>query len=163
MKLSEVAMQSNASSRLAFNTLTLGSLASALSAVALAWHGRRETGSAAAPVNAVSHWVWGDEAIHRDAPDTGHTALGAAIHSASSMLWAGVYAWLRQGRRQPTLANAASDAAAVTALAAFVDLKLTPHRFTPGFERRLSTPRLTQVYVAFGLGLLAGEVLRLRR
>lgn len=163
MDSSGLGAQAGVAPRLALNTLTLGSLASALSTVALAWLGRREAGSAVAPINAVSHWVWGDEAIRRDQPDAPHTALGAAIHSASSMLWAGIYAWIRLRRRQPTLANALGDAAAVTALAAFVDLKLTPERLTPGFERRLSAPALTQVYVTFGLGLLIGEMLRLRR
>jgi hypothetical protein len=70
------------------------------------------------------------------------------------MLWAGVFAWLRNRRQRPTLANAAVDAAAVTALASVVDLKLVPSRLTPGFERRLSKRGLAMVYLAFGAGLL---------
>ncbi len=47
----------------AFNRgLLSGTCASILSTVALAARGRSETGSALAPINAVSHWYWGDRA-----------------------------------------------------------------------------------------------------
>ncbi|ESJ25561.1 hypothetical protein B551_0203050, partial [Cupriavidus sp. HPC(L)] len=42
---------------------------------------------------------------------------------------------------------------AVAAAACVVDLRLTPKRLTPGFERRLSPWSLALVYVAFGLAL----------
>ncbi|MNT44739.1 hypothetical protein D3C72_1812800 [compost metagenome] len=44
-------------------------------------------------------------------------------------------------------------------LACLVDLKCTPHRLTPGFERRLSPRMLTLVYLAFGLALPLGSLL----
>lgn len=45
-------------------SLVAGSLASLLSSAVLAWAGRREDRSAAAPLNALSRWYWGDEAPH---------------------------------------------------------------------------------------------------
>src|SRR5690606_8083831 len=44
-------------------------------------------------------------------------------------------------------------AAAVAAGACLVDLRCTPQRLTPGFERRLSPSSLFVVYAAFGIGL----------
>lgn len=142
--------------RLARRTLFDGTLAGMLSTAVLAWRGRAEDGSAAAPIDAPSHWVWGREALRRNEVDVAHTVVGHAVHHASSMLWAAVYAWMRGRRRRPTALNAVSDAALVTALAAVVDLKLTPERFTPGFERRLSRTSLAMVYGSFGAGLALG-------
>ena len=45
-----------------------GSCASVLSAAVLALAGQREAGSAAAPINAVSHWYWGDRAFRQAYP-----------------------------------------------------------------------------------------------
>jgi hypothetical protein len=45
------------------------------------------------------------------------------------------------------------QAAAVSALAFFVDYQLTPERLQPGFDKRLSRPSMAMVYAAFGLGL----------
>jgi len=140
-----------------------GSAASVLSALALGWRGKQETGSAAAPLNAPSHWVWGREALWRDRVDGRHTALGTLIHHGSSLLWAAVFEGLQRRRRRPTALSVAGDAAAVTALAAFVDLKLTPERFTPGFERRLSPRSLVLVYASFGLGLASAGWWAMRR
>lgn len=47
-------------------------------------------------------------------------------------------------------------AAGATAVACFVDYKMTPHRLQPGYEMRLSRPALLLVYGAFGVGLAAG-------
>lgn len=51
-------------------------------------------------------------------------------------------------------------AAAVSAVANIVDFRLTPQRFTPGFERHLSRRSLALVYTAFGIGLFAAAQLR---
>ncbi len=138
-------------------------LAGSASGAALAWRGRAENQSPAAPVNAVSHWLWGDKALARDRPSLRYTASGALVHGVSSMLWGAAFAWLRRRRRRPTLANAAVDAAAVSALASVVDLQLVPPRLTPGFERRLSKRSLLLVYGAFAAGLLLAAGLSSRR
>lgn len=141
-----------------------GTLASILSTAALAVLGRRENGSSAAPGNATSHWVWGDEALYRDRYDARHTLAGYAIHHVASTFWAVLHARVMHGRPgalQPVPALAAAGATA--AMASLVDLRFAPRRFTPGFERRLSAPGLVLVYAAFGVGLLAGSVAVNRR
>ena len=50
----------------------------------------------------------------------------------------------------------------LTAVAAWVDLRLVPHRLTPGFQRRLSSRSLLMVYTLFGMGLAAGSYLAKR-
>ncbi len=138
------------------STLVPGLLSAALSLGMLAWRGRADAGSASAPLNAVSHVLWGDEALRRDDTTAAHTLVGGTVHAVSALFWAAIYAWGHKRRGRPTLANAMVDAAAVTALAAAVDFKAVPKRLTPGFERRLTTPSLTSVYLALGLGLALG-------
>ena len=64
-----------------------GATSSLLSTAALALLGRREAGSPYAPTNAVSHWIWGDEALREDTPTLRHTVPGYLIHHGSAMFW----------------------------------------------------------------------------
>ena len=141
-----------------------GLAAAALSGLALAWRGRAETGSAAAPLNAPSQWLHGREALHEDGMTWRHTALGALVHGASSMLWAGLYELLRERRERrgssTGAAAALADAAAVTAVAAVVDFKLVPDRLSPGFQHRLSQPAVLLAYATFAAGLLLANRIR---
>jgi hypothetical protein len=136
-----------------------GSLASLLSSAVLAITGRRETGSAAAPINAVSHWYRGEEALHRQRADLTHTAMGYLTHHGAATFWALAYAAL--SRNQPALRTTPGvilGAMTTSATACFADYQLTPERFTPGFEHRLSKGALLGVYAAFALGLGAGAL-----
>jgi hypothetical protein len=136
-----------------------GSLAAFASTAVLIAAGKREAGSAAAPVNAVSHWYWGDEALRRDKADLAHTTAGYLTHHGASVFWAMAYAaFCRNRSASRTLGGAAAGAVATSAVACFVDYCLTPRRFTPGYEHRLSIPALAAVYAAFALGLGAGDL-----
>ncbi len=143
--------------------LVAGTSASLLSTAALAVLGKDEAGSAFAPTNAVSHWLWGDQAARRDTPSLKYTMVGYAIHHASATFWAVLFerALGRQlDRKDPALTLA--GAAAASAVACFVDYQLTPRRLRPGYEQRLSKPSLALVYGAFGLGLAVGAALTRR-
>jgi hypothetical protein len=137
-----------------------GSLASVCSAGALALAGRRESNGPAAPINATSQWVWGQrEALGADRPDRRHTVIGYLVHHFAASFWAVLHARALAdrpiaSRPAPALAAAATTAA----LAAVVDLKFTPERFTPGFQHRVSTPALVAVYACFALGLGLGSL-----
>jgi hypothetical protein len=145
------------------HAMPTGLLAGLVSATLLLWRGRADARRAVAPINAISHWFWPDEAMRRDDPSLKHTGTGLAVHAASSILWATAYGWLRARRHKPDALNAALDAATVTAVAAVVDLAVVPKRLTPGFERRLSKPSLGVVYAGFAIGLAVGGALALRR
>jgi len=139
--------------------LVAGSCASALSALALAWYGRRENRSAAAPINAVSHWYWGDEALGRHRTDGRHTLLGYATHHGASLFWAGLLCAFLHGRPQKqTKGYLLAASVGTSAIACFVDFRLTPHRFTPGYEHRVSRPALAVTYLAFAVGLAIGTI-----
>ena len=137
-----------------------GATSSLLSTAALALLGRREAGSAYAPTNAISHWIWGDEALHADAPTLRHTVPGYLIHHGSAMFWSVLFERLcgpLLDRRAPAVTLGAATAA--SAVACFADYQLTPERFQPGYETRLSRPALAVVYGAFGAGLALGAML----
>ncbi len=131
-----------------------GSIASVASTIVLSLRGQQEEGTAYAPTNATSHWLWGQRAIRRNGPSARYTLVGYAIHHASSTLWAVIYEkWLGQQPVWRSPAPVLAGGTAVAALACFVDYRLTPKRLRPGFEQRLSKGSLVLVYGAFGLAL----------
>jgi hypothetical protein len=139
-----------------------GSVASILSTLALVLAGHRQNGACAAPVNAISHWLWDRRALREDGVDARHTATGYLIHHVASIWWATWHSLAWGGRPQAKRpAPALVGASVAAAVACFVDFKLTPKRLTPGFEHRLSTGALLGVYACFGLGLaLASMAMR---
>lgn len=141
-----------------------GSIASFLSTVMLAACGKQETDSAAAPTNAISHWIWGERAAHHNELDKHHTLPGYLIHHGASTLWAVVYEkWFGSHAEANELVRAATGAATVAALACFVDYNLTPKRLRPGYEKRLSKPSLFLVYAATGAGFMIRGCLQRRK
>jgi hypothetical protein len=136
-----------------------GSIASLVSMALLAYRGHRERSGALMPVNAPSHWLWRDESLRQRGFTLRHTAVGYLIHHASSVLWATFFERLLL-RRPHEPKRVAALALTTAALAAGVDLKLTPNRFTPGFERQLSRKSLVWMYGAFAVGLFGAHVLR---
>lgn len=141
-----------------------GTAAAVLSTLALAVLGRREAGATLAPINAISHWYWGRKAARQDDASVKYTLPGYLTHHGASVFWAVVFERLFGRRARHDAATALATGATVATLAAVVDYTMTPKRFTPGFEERLSVPSLVAVYAAFGLGLALTEVTRgLRR
>lgn len=135
-----------------------GGLASIASTVALAVAGRRENKRTAAPVNAISHWIWGNPALAKNAMTWRYTAAGYLVHHAASLFWATLHArvWANAQQERTPAANAISSTA-TAAVACLVDFRLTPHRLTPGFQHRLSRPAIALVYGCFALGLALGS------
>lgn len=144
-------------SRLVRYAILSGSIASVVSTLAAAWCGRHESGHAASATNATSHWIWGDGAARQNRTSWRYTAVGYFIHHAASIFWALFFEWWigRAGVK-----NVPIKAAATSALACFVDFRLTPPRLTPGFEKRLSRRSLFLVYAAFAVGLLVAAGVR---
>jgi hypothetical protein len=136
-----------------------GSLASIFSAAYLALAGQRR-GEPAAPLNAVSHWFFGNRALRKDEPSRLYTATGYLTHHGASIFWGVLHAkaWgARPEAKQPLPAIAGAVAAA--GVASFVDYQLTPKRLTPGFEHRLGEPEMVNVYACFAIGLAIGSML----
>jgi predicted aconitase len=136
-----------------------GAASSIVSTAALALLGRAEGASAYAPTNAVSHWIWGDEAAGHDDFSLKYTLTGYAIHHLSATFWSVLFEKLageRLDHKDLRVTLAAS--AATSAIACFADYKLTPERLKPGYEKRLSKKSLAGVYAAFAVGLALGAI-----
>lgn len=140
------------------NALVRGTGAALVSALALVACSRRETGSPLAGLNAVSHWAWGDADSRRNGFSWKHTVLGALTHHAASVFWGYGFERLFASRRaRPTATRLLGESALMSGLACAVDYTITPKRFTPGYELRLSRPSLLAVYGAFAAGLALGS------
>jgi hypothetical protein len=135
---------------------TTGSLLSTLALLAL---GRQQVGSAAAPINAVSHWLWDGEALHADRPSWRHTLVGYLTQHAASVLWATLYARVVGHRENAKrLSDAIAGGIALSAVAYVVDYTITPRRLTPGYEHRLDGRGMFAVYAALAAGFALGAV-----
>ena len=140
--------------------LVSGTAASLLSTGALMLLGRKETGSAWAPVNAVSHWYWDTDALRKNRVTLKYTLPGYLTHHASSVFWAVLFERLFGQRSRQSSFRIVAASAATAAVACFIDYQLTPKRLTPGFEHRLSKSALFFVYAAFGAGLALTAISR---
>jgi hypothetical protein len=126
--------------------------------LALGWLRERR---AAAPLNAVSHIVYGDEAALRDEPSAKYTLTGIVLNAAAVTGWAAVQSLLFARRRAKTrrpLLRALVRGATTSALAYAVDYGASPKRLTPGFEKRLSRGGLAVLYGVLALSLAAGSL-----
>ena len=136
-----------------------GSAASLLSTAALAALGPRQAGSVPGPLNAASHWLWGDESLREDGFTWRHTLTGLLTQHAASIMWATLYARVYGHREEAKrLPNAIAGGIATSAVAYVVDYTITPKRFTPGYEHRLDGKGMLGVYVALAIGFTAGAL-----
>ena len=135
-------------------TLQTAGPATAATTVAAAACGAHDVESVAAPINAVSHIAWGEEAAQHDESSLKYTATGAALNAAAIASWAAVYemAFGQQARRGNVKA-ALFGGAATAALAYVTDYYVVPRRLTPGFEKRLSPISMLAVYSALAASL----------
>jgi hypothetical protein len=141
-----------------------GSLASILSTAVLALAGLRQNRSAVAPINAASHWIWGDESLREDRATLRHTLLGLLTQHAASIFWAALYSRIYGHRPEAKQwPQALAGAAATCAIAGVVDYMVVPKRLTPGYEHRLSTSAMVAVYAALAAGFALGAAAMRKR
>lgn len=135
-------------------TLQTAGPATAATTAAVAACGSAEEGNGVAPVNAVSHIVWGDEAAEQDDASLKYTAPGAVLNAAAVASWAGVYELgFGQRARRGDVKAALVGGVATAALAYVTDYYIVPRRLTPGFEKRLSSPSMFAVYATLAASL----------
>ncbi len=144
--------------------LSLTASTTAATTAAISASGAIELRNAAAPLNAISHIVWGDDAARQDGTSARYTAVGTALNAAAMASWAVLHhAIFRPDRRHPGLAPALARGAATAAAAYVIDYYVVPRRLTPGFEKRLSGRSMFAVYAALALGFAVGERMTRRR
>lgn len=98
---------------------------------------KAEGQSALKPVNASSHWLWGDAAGGHSEADLQHTAVGGATNIGAGLMWGGLLGAFLQ-RTRPGPVGIARDATVMGAIAALLDYGLLPRRLSPGWELALS-------------------------
>jgi hypothetical protein len=108
-----------------------------------------------APLNASSHWLFGNKKIKLDRFDPHQTLIGLATHHASAIFWALVYELGSVGLGPVRYGGAAAGPTAV--FAAFLDYGLLPRRLTPGWELALSKRSVSAGFLLLGLGLAFGH------
>ena len=143
--------------------LTTGAIATIATTAATAICGERENSNAIAPINAVSHICWGDQAARQETPSLQYTAVGALLNAAAVTSWAAVHELVCEKiAPKRDVGTALVTGAAISALAWFTDYRIVPKRLTPGFEKRLSNPSLFAIYSTLALSLAAGRLARSR-
>ena len=149
----------NEPARLMVGALVSGTVASLVSAAALAVLARAEGKGAVQPVNATSHWLHGKEAARYRGADAGHTLVGFATHFASAVFWALPFEFWRSRRRPSTAGALLAGPRVTSAVAATIAYGVTPKRLTPGWELVLSKHSMVVTYAALALGLASGAKL----
>ncbi len=137
------------------DAVVTGGAASLTSTLALGAMSRIEAGAAPAAVNGTSHWLWGDQQARTNEISLRHTGVGFATHHASAYFWAVLYERLAGEWAERSAPAALAGGRGTAAVACLSDYTITPKRFTPGFELRLSRPAMAVGFVAFGLGIAA--------
>jgi len=151
-----------------------GTISGLATAAVASLAGKRENGSYAAPLNATSHIIWGDEAAKQDQASVKYTLTGFLLNHGSAIFWASFYEKLAAGRGNgrgkrgapgpgaanlPQVMNPLGRAAAVSAAAYVIDYHAIPKRFTPGFEKRLSGKSMAVIFFTLAAGLAARDLI----
>jgi hypothetical protein len=119
--------------------------------------GKMTIGKAVAPLNAISHILWGHKAAREDKSSVKYTGSGLILNQLACLFWAGCYEALIEENRPAGICKAA----AVSAVAYLTDYHVVPRRFTPGFEFVFPRRMFPYLYAALAISLVAG--VRMRR
>jgi hypothetical protein len=145
------------------DSIATGALATAATTAAVSVCGHIKEGEPIAPLNAISHILYGDEAAAHNEPSAKYTMPGILLNTAAITGWAAVHEVMFNGRRRPrTLPGALAAGAATSAVAYITDYYIVPKRFTPGFEKRLSNSSLACIYATLATSLGIASWLRHR-
>lgn len=137
-----------------------GTIACAATLAVVSALGARRHGPVA-PINAISHVLWGDDAAQAARSDVRHTVPAVAINEGASIFWAALYERVfgrlaENGR----IGCALLGGAGVAALAYLVDYHLVPRRLTPGWEYHLDGRSLAAAYGVLALSLPVRGLIR---
>ncbi len=128
--------------------------ASLWTAVAVALCGQSENGNAIAPLNAISHILWDEDALAQDNVSWKFTGASLVLNASANGSWAFIYElFFGEPRAEGKHIKPILGALGVALLAYIVDYHVVPPRLTPGFEHRLPQRSLKWIYAALALGL----------
>ena len=149
---------------LALDSLATGKLASFATAATIAACGKAELDNPVAPLNAISHIVFGDEATQEDTLSLKYTGTGLLLHDAACTSWAALHEhFFGSAVAKGNVPSAFVGGGLISALAYVTDYYLVPKRLTPGVEKRLSNGSLLAMYSVLALSLAFGSLLNAQR
>lgn len=138
-----------------------GTIVSAATAATAAACGARDSGSAIAAVNAVSHILWGSDASNVRVADMKHTVPALLLNTGATIFWAAIYERIfGHAADRGHISKALLGGGAVAALAYVTDYHMVPKRLTPGWEERVSNRSLAVIYVVLALSFPVRGLLR---
>lgn len=141
--------------------LLSGTLAGLGMAAGVAWCGKAVTGHSLAPVNAISHMVWGNRAAKADRFSFKYTATGLMLNQVACIFWAILFERLVSHQDQNgRVGRDLEHGILISVLAYVTDYHLVPQRFSPGFELRLPSSTFPVLYSALALSLAGGVRMR---
>lgn len=140
-----------------------GIVADVATMAVVAWLGRRDSGSAIAPINASSHALRGEEAADVERPTLRETLPGLVINAGAGLWWSAVFEKLfGEQTDRNGLPAALAGGATTAALAYLLDYRTLPKRLTPGWEERISGRSLFTALAVMGAGIAIGALLARR-
>lgn len=113
-----------------------------------------------APVQAVSHIVYGKRAYETNDENLTYIVVGFLLNAFAMVMWSGVteLAFRAIGMPPGNLVIGLIVAAGVTITSFIVDFHVVPKRFTPGFEHILDRRALFITYFFLGASLFLGAM-----
>ena len=149
---------------IALDALATGKLATVATATTIAVCGQAELDNPVAPLNAVSHIVFGEEAARQDGLSLKYTGTGLLLHDAACTSWAALHEqFFGKSVQQGNVPSAFVGGGIISAIAYVTDYYLVPKRLTPGVEKRLSNRSLLAIYIVLALSLAFGSLLNAQR
>ncbi len=137
--------------------LTSGGLAAIGTSTMAAMLGYLESREPVAPLNSVSHILFGEEAAAKNRASFKFTVTGLALNAAAVTSWAVMHEMLVG--EKPVSAQKAMACGAATATTAYVvDYAVVPSWLTPGFEKRLSQQSVITVFSTLAFTLAASSL-----
>jgi len=149
---------------IALDALATGKLATIATATTIAICGKAELDNPVAPINAVSHIVFGEEAAKQDQLSLKYTGTGLVLHDAACTSWAALHEqFFGSAVQKGNVPAAFVGGGLISAIAYITDYYLVPKRLTPGVEKRLSNRSLVAIYTVLALSLAFGSLLNAQR
>ena len=145
------------------DTVYVGAVSSAASALVASACGKAENNNAVAPINAISHIAWGDDAYAHSKPSLKYTLTGLVLNDSAHFGWALLFEkFFGEAAEQGKVPHALLGGALVSGIAYLTDYHLVPPRLTPGFEKHLSSRSLLLIYIVLALTLALGGLTKRR-
>lgn len=140
----------------AADVIVPGLVAGALFSGAAALFGRRDSGSAAAALNAPTHFLYGESALDERRYTLRHTLPGIAVNLGAGLFWAAVMQGFLPRSGPRSLSRSLMAGSAASSLAWALDYHVLPRRLSPGVQERVSPGSLLGIHGLFALGLGLG-------